>query len=122
MAARTIPWMASPCAYQSRRNIVPQPSFLVGTTTTSSSHERSTTGETMSASDFDEDESTESQPVRSFFNGTMDVRAYEEDQPRVGRALVFETDYGRRYAFVSPSDWQTMTDRELTDFARRVPD
>lgn len=65
----------------------------------------------------------EDRPVRSFFNGTMDVRVYERERsPGSGKVLIFETDFGTREALIYPMDWRHMSDAMLAKFARSVPD
>ena len=62
---------------------------------------------------------------RTFFNGTMDVRVYEVADAEVepgGRALVFETDLGKRYRFVFPEDWRRFNDGTLARLAEQTPD
>jgi len=55
----------------------------------------------------------------------MRVRVYEVEAAEVepeGRALVFETELGKRYAFVFPTDWRALTDDALLGLAERTPD
>ena len=62
---------------------------------------------------------------RTLWNGTMRVRVYEVEAAEVepeGRALVFETELGKRYAFVFPTDWRALTDDALLGLAERTPD
>jgi hypothetical protein len=66
-----------------------------------------------------------SRPVRTVWNGTMHVRIYEVDEAGVepgGRALIFETDFGKRYRFVFPGDWRTFNDGTLLRLAEQTPD
>jgi hypothetical protein len=73
---------------------------------------------------FDDDEDEPQVPMRRFDNGHMMVRVFEESDPNRGgrRLLVFETDYGRKTAEVYPSDWMSLTDAQLQDFALRHAD
>jgi len=55
----------------------------------------------------------------------MDVRIYEVERAEVepgGRALVFETDFGKRYRFVFPVDWSRFNDGTLLRLAEQTPD
>jgi len=55
----------------------------------------------------------------------MQVRVYEVNDAEVepgGRALIFETDFGKRYRFVFPNDWRTFNDGTLLRLAEQTPD
>jgi hypothetical protein len=55
----------------------------------------------------------------------MDVRVYEVEDADVepgGRALIFETDLGRRYRFTFPADWHRFNDGTLLRLVEQTPD
>jgi hypothetical protein len=60
--------------------------------------------------------------IRTLWNGEMEVRVFAINAEPEGRALVFETDLGRRYAFVFPVEWEQLSDAALLAIASRAPD
>jgi hypothetical protein len=60
---------------------------------------------------------SEQRSTRTLWNGTMEVRAYVGEAGSQGRALIFETDLGRRHAFVYPEHWEQLSDAALLAIA-----
>jgi hypothetical protein len=68
--------------------------------------------------------SSSDERTRTIWNGVTDVWVYEveDDDDAKGRALVFETQYGKRVAFLFPENWREMTDAQLLAVSDRTPD
>jgi len=65
---------------------------------------------------------SEQRGIRTLWNGVMEVRVSASDTGPEGRALIFETDQGRRYAFVFPAHWEQLSDAALLAIASLTPD